>query len=214
MNLLERLPDSLVSIGLDAPTLLAFKQHAALAPDDDWTEADLLLQGYLSAAERSVDEITASPYRGRSFKYSVERMEQYTPSWRARSSWFSRCNSFWSIKLPMRPVTGTPTIAWTASDGTTGTWTAGTDFTVFGSSSLTPEIIFPYDFVLPPTDGVPFPFVVTFNAGGGIDTSVGLVCIFEYAAAYYRSPESVGEKLTYVSKLFQANMDLLQASFL
>lgn len=206
MSLLERNADGLTSIGNDPATLLAFKYHAVLSPDPRWTEADSLLSGYLSSAERIVDEVTGSPYRSRSFTYSVEKMDRYRPN--------RQCWPFWQICLPMRPVTGTPTIAWTAADGTTGTWTAGTDFTVYGASSLTPEIIFPYNFTLPCTVGVPYPFVVSFTAGGGIDVDIAKLLIFEYAAAYYRTPEMAGEKMSYVSKIFEANLSSLEASFL
>lgn len=221
MNLLERVPDSLVSIGLDASTLLAFKSHAALSVDPNWTESNALLQSYLLAAERQVDELSGLPYRSRSFTYSVEEIQTYCPGKRRPDyrfcfeSWHHKgVDSYWSIPLTMRPITGTPTITWAANNGTSGTWTAGIDFSVYGPTSLTPRIVFPYSFSLPATDGVPYPYVVNFTAGGGPDNAVALVCIFEYAAAYYRMPEAVGEKLSYVSRLFDSNLAFLTGSFL
>lgn len=210
MNLLERIPDGLVSIGLDAPTLLAFKSHAALPTDPDWTESDALLQSYLLSAERQVDEMSGYPYRSRSFAYTMEHLEWYVPkSYRRHWDRFTFPTRLVAFDFPMRPVTGTPTLACLDPNNVTTTYTAGVDFNVIGANSIRPHGIFTNGFILPSVYGVAYPFTLTFSAGGGIDAAIALICIFEYAAAYYRSPESAGEKLSYISQVFDANISAL-----
>lgn len=207
MNLLERVADNLTSIGDDAATLLAFKSHAGLPVDPDWTESDALLKSYLLTAERLTDELTNYPLRPRSYKYTFQSFHRFRP--RPANYRILSCSSISTLKFPMRCITGTPTIDWTADDGTTGTWTAGTDFTVFGENSIDPQLSFPYSFVFPVTDNTNYPFVLHFNAGGGVDAPVARLCVFEYAAAYYRKPEMAGQRMDYVSQVFDANLTFL-----
>lgn len=211
MNLLERIPDGLVSIGLDAPTLLAFKSHAALPTDSDWTESDALLQSYLLSAERQVDELSGYPYRVRSFTYTMESLGWYVPPGGLYRNVRGHIipTRLVAFDFPMRPVTGTPTLTCLDLNNVTTTYTAGVDFNVIGANSIRPHGIFTNGFVLPSVYGVAYPFTLTFSAGGGIDAAIALICIFEYAAAYYRSPESAGEKLSYISQVFDANISAL-----
>ena len=208
MNFLERQPDSLSSIGNDSPTLLAFKAFTALPTDSNWTESDVLLSALLNSAERLVDELTGCPYRLRSFTYTFNNFTTLKKSYATVD--------FIALKIPVWPVAATPlpTITWIADDATTGTWTAGTDFNTFGLNTLTPEIIFPYTFVLPSTATVPYPYVLSFAAGGGSDGDVKKLCIFELAATYYRSPEMISDRQPFISAAFQANLDHLKGSFL
>lgn len=211
MNKLERLTDSLPSLGADAPTLLSFKQHAALAEATSWTAMDPTLSAYLDAAEFQVDELCASPYRPRSYTYTFQNFDRLRLPFRPI---IQSCSSYYSLKVPLRPVIGNPTIAWIADDGTTGTWTCGTDFSITGRTSIDPEIWFPHSFVLPVSNNTPYPYTMSFQAGGGIEASIKKLCIFEYACGYHRNPEAVGDKLSYVSQVFDANMTFLQSNFL
>lgn len=221
MNLLERVADALpVSIGLDAPTLLAFKSHCGLPVDAAWTESDGLLQSYLTAAERQVDELSGMPYRLRNFTLSVEQLERYCGGPRQTSVsryCFTTPVQFWCIKFPMRPVATSPapTISYIDDSGNSGTYTSGTDFSTIAPNSISPMAIFPYSFQPPRTATVPYPFTLSFSAGGGVpDAAIARTCIFEYAAAYYRNPEMAGKELSYVSQVFDANLTALLGSFL
>lgn len=213
MNLLELVPDELESIGEDAATLLAFKAHAGLPVDSEWTESDDLLKSYLLVAERLVDELTNYPLRPRSYTYTFQSFSWLRTVRPGNCRLLSLC-PIASLKFPMRCILGTPTIDWTADDGTTGTWTAGEDFTVFGENSIVPQLSFPHSFEFPVTGNTNYPFVLHFDAGGGVDAPVAKLCTFEYAAAYYRKPEMAGQKMDYVSQVFDANLTFLTGRLL
>lgn len=215
MNLLERVPDALVSIGLDAPTLLAFKNHTGLPTDVSWTESDSLFQAYLLSAEKQVDDLTGMPYRVRSYNWTVEKLDQYCPG-RKHGHMYGAAKSFWCLRPPMRPIaiSPAPAISWIDDFGNSGTYVSGTDFSTIGPTSIDPMCVFPYNFVAPSVSTVPYPFVLSFTAGGGLDATTAQICIFEYAAAYYRNPESAGKELSFVSQVFDANLTALLGSFL
>ena len=218
MDLLERAVSSDTSIGCDPAVLLAFKSHAALPVDPSWTESDPLLKAYLLAAEQQVNWLTGMPYEPDQYTLTFDTFD-WKRSKQTGSGWNVRGFPFAEKKIPMRPVAQSPepTISWTANDGTTGTWVAGTDFNIVGVNSITPKLYFPYDFVFPQTAQVPYPFVLTWSTtgvrGSGYD-GVAKICIFEYAAAYYRKPEMAGQKIDFVSQVFDANLTLLLGSML
>ena len=211
-----------MSLGTISATLLAFKSFCGLPTDASWTESDPLLGSLLSAAERLVDELSGRAHRVRSFTYTFDSLTRFVKSgsrYRAmdwQHSFWCRSNIFYGLKIPTWPIAATPlpTITWLDDSANTGTYTSGTDFNTFGLNTPTPEIIFPYQFVLPSTSSVPYPFVLSFNAGGGIDTDVSQTCIFELASAYYKKPEMQTDKEPFVSMVFQANLDHLKNSFL
>lgn len=209
MNHLEQLPDSLVSLGADPTTLDAFKRHAQLPTASTWTESDLLLQGYLLAAERIVDDLSGMTLRARSFTLTFECFDE-------RRHRCYRGRSFRSLRYPKRPIVGHPTIAWTAADATTGTWTSGTDFATYGANAIRPELMFPLDFQFPDVFGLPFPYVLSFTTGPAEPSyaAAAMICIYELAAAYQRNPEMSGKELISYSPIFDANLTLLQGSFL
>lgn len=219
MNFLERQPDAIPSIGNDAAILLAFKAFCGLPTDASWTESDTLLKGLLASAERLVDELSGCPFQVRTFKYTFDSfscLKKNTREIPRGWNFFGPNNRFYSLKLPVWPIAADPlvTITWLDDTGASGTWTQGTDFDLFGANTLTPEIIFPYAFNPPSTHTIPYPFVASFKAGGGLDIDVAKLCVFELASAYYRSPEMMVEKEPYVSITFQANLDHLKGSFL
>lgn len=204
--ILERLSDNLKSIGLDPRLLLAFKIHAGLSPDPNWTESDFLIQAYLAAAERFVDEVTGTPYRVRHYKLSLDQICRNDRN---------RLDRNYHIRLPRYPVNTGVSIDWTADDLSEGTFTEGTDFEVFGPSTLSPEIIFTdLDFQLPSTVETVYPYILTFTAGPGSMAEISQVAIFELAAYYFRNPEAQQEKNPKVGTIFQSNIDMLSNSFL
>jgi hypothetical protein len=222
MNFLERQPDNLKSLGTIAPTLLAFKSFCGLPTDESWTESDALLSSLLSSAERLVDELSGRAHRVRSFTYTFDSFQRFVKTgnryrpidWQHR--FWGTSNVFYGLKIPTWPIAATPlpSITWLDDNASTGTYVSGTDFSTFGLNTPTPEIIFPYQFVVPSTGSVPYPYVLSFNAGGGIDSDVSQICIFELASAYYKKPEMQQEKEPFVSAVFQANLDHLKNSFL
>lgn len=200
----EQLSDSLLSIGLNPQTLLQFKNAAVLPPDTDWTEADSLLQSYLLTAERIVDKFTDRPYRQRTFKLSYGNIEKF---FRPRNG------IFWGWRLPLRPIISVG-ITYTLGDGTTGSYVTGTDYQLFGTTSLTPEIIFPMPFSPPATWGnSPYPWVLNVVAGGEM-LEEQKTTIFELAAYYYRFPEAATLGVVPTTTMFQANLDAIRGSFL
>lgn len=201
-NFLERQADGLVSIGNDAPTLLAFKAHCGLPTMAEWTEADYLLKSNLAAAERTIDELCGVPYRLRSYKFTLDRIERNLPS------------QFYGIRLPCYPVNSGITIDWRADDLSSGSYVQNTDFSLFGAKTHSPEIIFPLSLVLPTTAQTAYPFVVNFTAGPGEMKEIAMIAMFELAAYYYRCPEAISDKNPNAGSIYQAHLDLLANNFL
>lgn len=196
--LLERQPDSLTSLGLVAPTLAMFKQHCGLPDDPAWTEQDLRLGLLLDAAERYLDLNTGTTYRARNFTLTVQEIrdsEVVSIASEVTGRWYTiPVGRFTRIRLPCRPVTGTPTIVWTDNAGVTGSFVLGTDFVFTGGKSLTPEITFlatsPTSW--PSTGLVPWPFVVTFStAANTLTPEIHLLAILMLASHFFRNPQGM-----------------------
>lgn len=201
--LLEQLDDQLVSLGEDPSLLLDFKQFAGLPTEPTWTKADRLLKGRLDSAEKMVDHLTGYPYRIRSFKASYECFQRITVG----------RQTYYGLELTRRSLQSDPTIAWTDTNGATGTYTVA-DFSVVGAKHLKPLIIFPFSYSPPDFSDVPFPLVVTFTAGSNSKEAVALTAIFELATFYYRFPEAANGSELPMTNVFTAHLDYLRNSFL
>ena len=210
--MLERLPDSLVSIGLDAPTLLAFKVYSGLPTAGIWTEGDLQLQSLLLTAELIVDGLTSCPYRVRNYR------DQFASNYRPPIPPYHRLpnyspTTFLRYHFAIRNVQSGVSIFF--NDGTTTTtYVEGTDFFVYNRTGLSPELAFVSTFVEPTYSLLPFPWTVLYSAGGGLDVEVAKTCIFELASFYYRNPEAQADANPSLGGIFQANLDYLKGSFL
>lgn len=200
--ILTRQSDSLVSIGLDPPTLLAFKLHAGLPGESTWTEADNSIQGMLSAAEDMIDDQCGTPYRLRSYQYQVQCIDGRNRSWL-------------SVPLPVYPISSVVTIAWTDDIGNHGTYVQGTDFQLVGPKSLNPNLLFPLQTFRPITAvRTAYPFTLTFTAGPGLKQSAQRLAIFQLAAFFYRYPEAMFDKQIFTNPGFQNILDSFSNSFL
>ena len=215
--IIERQPDSLVSLVLTDPSImLDLKNHAGLPPDVSWTESDSLLARYMVAAENQVDKLTSQPYRQRTFTLTTTGLSRlHKPRQPKRHIYDILAGQyhFYGWELPIRPIIGTVSIAWTDDNGNTGTYVTGTDCKLYGAAALTPEIIFPVTFTPPPTVLTPYPYILTVTAGGTQDP-VALIAMFEIATFYYRYPEAAAAGQLPPSQIFQANIDYLKGSFL
>lgn len=179
---------TLVSLGDDTEVLADFKLHAALPADVDWTEADPLLRRYLLSAELYVAEMSGQPYRQMEF---TERFR------------WARKDSFIYLSLKRFPASDTE-ITMSADSGEV-VYEEDTDY-----SLVDKRLIFPADFSCPSSTD-PYPWTVTYKAGGAEDPRQ-LMAIFQLAAYYYRFPESVGKPVP--DSVFTSHLDVVSGSFL
>ena len=219
--LLERLTDSLPSLGADAPTLLLMKNNCALPNDSSWTELDSTLSLLLDAAEEFIDWQTGTTYRPRNFRLTVRSVHESQlvsiPSEITGRWYVLPVGKFCTVRLPVRPVTTAPTITWTDNLGNTGTFTLNTDFTFQGGLSLTPEITFlpvtPTSW--PETGLVPWPFVFTFSTvAGNQQPNLHKLAIVQLAAYYYRNPQAMGQDVPDMGQGFWGMLTQLKGDFL
>lgn len=221
--LLNRLPDSLPSLGADANFLSDFKYHCNLIPNPAWTELDRTLSRYLDAAEKVIDLDYGTTYRARNFQlriqnpiapgtwvnYAVDRLSARYYSLPA--SWCS------AIRLPCRFLNATPVVAYTDQDGVTGTFVEGTDFVFVGGQSLTPEITWlpSSQQTFPNLGNVPWPLTVTFSTVANTQSAPNqALAILTLGAYFYRNPEGMGVGVEDLGSGFEALVGPLQGSFL
>lgn len=201
----ELLPDSLPLLGDDPIIMKELKYHLGLPLQETWTEGDGNLKSFLDAAEKSVDKLCGyNSYRPRQLQVSLTGLQCFHRS-------YSRLKG---IKLVNGPIASSPAIqiAWTSSDGSTGTYTLA-DFAVYGRLTLTPEILFPPTFSENSIAGVPYPYIVIFTTLGNLNP-VAKTAIFELAAHYFRFPEAATDGQVPLLPIFQSNLDFLKPSML
>lgn len=181
------------------PTILhRFKGHCGL-PTKGWTEADTQLKSMLNAAEKIIVGLTNHPFRLTTFLYQVHCIPL--------------CNGYYKLQLPVYPITDDVTIDW-ESDNETGTYTEGEEFSVYGHSTLTPEIIFTKGFSLARNSTKPYPFSIHIPAGPSDSADLYLLTIFELAGYYYRNPEAMNDVKPQAGPIFNTNLDMLANHFL
>ena len=175
---------TLASLGDDAAVLADFKLHAALPADADWTEADSLLRQYLLSAELYATDMSGQPYQQMEF---TERFRSI------------RADGYYYLPLKRFPASDTEiTFSNTVYE-------EGSDY-----SLVDKRLIFPFDFSCPSSTD-PYPWTVTYKAGGAEDPRQ-LMAIFQLAAYYYRFPESVGKPVP--DSVFTSHLDIVSGSFL
>lgn len=186
---------TLTSLGENAETLLAFKYHAGLATDAEWTEADFNLKTYLLSAERYVNEQTGSPYRLMSF---TEKLRWLT---------YDPCSKLYFLPLSRSPASASEINF--LGDPDDIAYIEDTDYELL--TEPTPRIIFFSTFTVPDKSLRAYPWEVTYSAGG-LESPLQLVAIFQLAAYYYRFPEAVGKPVP--DSVLASHLDVLSNSFL
>ena len=210
--------DSLATINNGA-LLALLKRHCALPSDSSWTEADAMLAMYLDVAEAWVDEVTGCSYRGHAYTLDLQALSNTAISTLPRgisSYWLGLpIARFSAIRFPVFPVTVPLTsFGWTDNDGTTGTFTEGTDFVVEGALTRAPELIMLPNVEWPETGLVPYPFRISFQAGSSSRPELQKMAILQYASYLYRNPEGMGQEVPNMGQAFWGIISLLSGTYL
>lgn len=186
---------TLTSLGEDAETLLAFKYHAGLTTDEEWTEANFNLKTYLLSAEHYVTEQSGSPYRLMEFTEKRRRLS-YDP-----------CSKLYFLPLSRSPASDSAITFLGNPDSLS--YTEGTDYELLAEP--TPRVIFFSTFTVPDKSLRAYPWEITYSAGGQLNP-MQLVAIFQLAAYYYRFPEAVGKPVP--DSVLASHLDVLSNNFL
>ena len=180
----------LPSLGEEPSTLAAFKRHAGLPVDPDWTESDTLLKSYLLSAEIYVNAQTSKPYRPTDF------IEKHRAVCRDSSG-------HQILQLHRWPISPTNFSLVSIDEDAVETAYTSDDYTL--ANGWKPAIVFKKSFVAPTPPDVLYPWRVSYTAGGQ-QNAMQLIAIFQLATYYNRFPEAIGKPVP--DSVFQSHLDV------